>query len=100
MTLFFLLTEKLETSPTPINLPFRSYYYGVGTCLEGTAQLKANVESYTIVPNSIVVKLVEGVIPQKYDEILGLYEKGISPIVITCIGTRHQEDLFQHFKKS
>ncbi|MET0635275.1 MAG: helix-turn-helix domain-containing protein [Chitinophagaceae bacterium] len=51
---FFLLTEKVDTSKAAFNLPFRSHYYGVGICLQGKAELKANLESYTVIPNSIV----------------------------------------------
>lgn len=36
------------------NIPYRTNYYGVGICLQGKAELKANLESYTIEPNCIV----------------------------------------------
>lgn len=42
---------------------------------------------------------MEGFMPAEYDEILGLQEKGLSAVVIACVGARHQEDFFQHFKK-
>jgi nitroreductase len=42
---------------------------------------------------------MEGFMASKYDEILGLNEKGIRSVVIAAVGYRHKEDFFQHFKK-
>lgn len=42
---------------------------------------------------------MEGFIPGKYDEILGLQKKGLSSVVIAAVGYRHTEDFFQHFIK-
>ncbi len=50
----FLLNERVETARVPIDVPYRSNYYGVGICLHGKAELIANLENYTVEPNCIV----------------------------------------------
>ncbi|MET0635273.1 MAG: NAD(P)H-dependent oxidoreductase [Chitinophagaceae bacterium] len=42
---------------------------------------------------------MEGFMPVAYNDILGLNENGMSAVVIACLGTRHHDDFFQHFKK-
>ena len=49
-----LLNERVETQRVQIDIPYRSNYYGVGICLNGKAELKANLESYTIEPKCII----------------------------------------------
>lgn len=42
---------------------------------------------------------IEGFEPEKYNEILGLKEKGLSASVVLAIGYRHEEDATQHQPK-
>lgn len=42
---------------------------------------------------------LEGFEPDKYDEILGLKEKGLRSVVAHAVGYRHEEDTNQHLKK-
>ncbi|MEH0156798.1 NAD(P)H-dependent oxidoreductase [Limibacter armeniacum] len=42
---------------------------------------------------------MEGFIPEKYDEILGLKEKGLASVLVLPIGIRAEDDSFQHMKK-
>jgi AraC-like DNA-binding protein len=49
----FLLNQKMETPGVSIDIPYRTSYYGVGICLQGKAELKANLKSYNITPNCI-----------------------------------------------
>ncbi len=51
----FLFNQKLERPPAPIDVPYRSDYYQIGICLAGKAELKANLKTYTIEPNCLVV---------------------------------------------
>lgn len=49
----FMLNQKMKKPEVSIDIPYRTNYYGVGLCLEGEAELKANLESYTIRPGFI-----------------------------------------------
>lgn len=51
----FFLNDKVENPKFAINVPFRTNYFGIGICVSGKAILKANLESYTIEPNYLVV---------------------------------------------
>lgn len=42
---------------------------------------------------------MEGFIPERYSEILGLKSKNLTPILVCPIGYRHAEDTTQHFNK-
>ena len=50
----FMLNQKVETPKASIDIPYRSNYYGVGICVQGKAELKANLETYTVVPDCVV----------------------------------------------
>ncbi|NER12330.1 NAD(P)H-dependent oxidoreductase [Leptobacterium flavescens] len=69
------------------NWSTRQAYIALGNLLSAAAQLK--IDSCPI----------EGFSPEKYDEILGLKEKGLSSVVVAAIGYRSQEDQTQHFAK-
>ena len=43
---------------------------------------------------------MEGFEPEKFNEILGLSEKGLSAVVIATVGYRAKEDDTQHYKKA
>jgi AraC family transcriptional activator of pobA len=51
----FFLGPNSAPSQLPIYLPYRSNYYKIGICLRGRAQLKANLETYDIGPDSIML---------------------------------------------
>lgn len=42
---------------------------------------------------------MEGIVPEKYNEILGLNELGLSAVLATPIGYRHADDATQFYKK-
>ena len=42
---------------------------------------------------------MEGILPEKYNEILGLNELGLSAVLATPIGYRHADDATQFYKK-
>lgn len=50
----FFLNQKAERPTVPINIPYRANYYKIGICLQGRAELKANLETYTVEPDCIV----------------------------------------------
>ncbi|MBC8041939.1 MAG: AraC family transcriptional regulator [Rhizobacter sp.] len=50
----FLLNKRLEVPTKRIDIPYRSNYYKIGLCLRGRAELKANLETYTVESNYLV----------------------------------------------
>lgn len=42
---------------------------------------------------------MEGFLPEQYNEILGLKEKGLHATLVATIGYRHEEDETQHYAK-
>jgi AraC-like DNA-binding protein len=50
----FLLNQKAQHPKSSVNIPFRSNYFGVGICISGKAELKANLETYTVEPNCLI----------------------------------------------
>ncbi|UOQ77368.1 AraC family transcriptional regulator [Hymenobacter sp. 5516J-16] len=51
----FFLDEYTHTGGPPLGTPYRGNYYKIGICLRGTAELKANLETYVIEPGSLML---------------------------------------------
>ncbi|RPD45930.1 AraC family transcriptional regulator [Hymenobacter sediminis] len=51
----FFLDEHTHTGGPPLGVPYRGNYYKIGICLRGTAELKANLETYAIEPGSLML---------------------------------------------
>ncbi|RSK33098.1 AraC family transcriptional regulator [Hymenobacter metallilatus] len=51
----FFLDEHSHTAGPPLGVPYRGNYYKIGICLRGTAELKANLETYHIGPGSLML---------------------------------------------
>ncbi|UOR06802.1 helix-turn-helix domain-containing protein [Hymenobacter aerilatus] len=51
----FFLDAHTHTAGPPLNVPYRGNYYKIGICLRGTLELKANLETYTIEPNCLML---------------------------------------------
>ena len=62
-------------------------YLALGNLLNAAAELKIDVTP------------MEGFIPEQYNEILGLTEKGLHATLVATIGYRHNEDATQHYAK-
>ena len=62
-------------------------YLALGNLLNVAAELKIDVTP------------MEGFIPEQYNEILGLTEKGLSATLVATIGYRDDEDATQHYVK-
>lgn len=52
----FFLNQRIDRPEMFINVPFRRNFYAIGICLQGKAELKANLETYAIKPGCIVAK--------------------------------------------
>lgn len=50
----FSIDSEFNIENSPLNIPYRSNYFGVGICTNGSATLKANLETYVVEQNSIV----------------------------------------------
>jgi AraC family transcriptional regulator, transcriptional activator of pobA len=50
----FFADHQINFKNSPLNIPYRSNYFGIGICLGGHAVLKANLETYTIEQHSII----------------------------------------------
>ncbi|MEM6298550.1 MAG: NAD(P)H-dependent oxidoreductase [Bacteroidota bacterium] len=62
-------------------------YIALGNLLSACAELRVDATP------------MEGFEPDKYDDILGLKEKGLTAVVVAAVGYRHAEDKAQHAKK-
>lgn len=62
-------------------------YLALGNLLNVSAELKIDVTP------------MEGFLPEQYNEILGLTEKGLHATLVATIGYRHDEDDTQHYAK-
>ncbi|MBG8556251.1 AraC family transcriptional regulator [Hymenobacter guriensis] len=51
----FFMDEHSHTTGPPLGVPYRGNYYKIGICLRGTAELKANLETYHIEPGSLML---------------------------------------------
>ncbi|MBW3130180.1 MULTISPECIES: helix-turn-helix domain-containing protein [Hymenobacter] len=51
----FFLDEHTHSAGPPLNAPYRGNYYKIGICLRGTLELKANLETYSIEPNCLML---------------------------------------------
>jgi nitroreductase len=78
-----------------VNLPLevrnnwtsKQTYIALGNLLSAAAELKIDVTP------------MEGFVPEKYNEILGLTEKNLNASVVATVGYRHEEDATQHYTK-
>jgi len=62
-------------------------YLALGNLLNAAAELKIDVTP------------MEGFIPEKVNEVLGLDKLGLNASLIAAIGYRHEDDATQHYKK-
>lgn len=78
-----------------VNLPLevrnnwtsKQTYIALGNLLSAAAELKIDVTP------------MEGFVPEKYNEILGLTEKNLNASLVATVGYRHEEDATQHYAK-
>lgn len=72
---------------TKRNWTAKQVYLALGNAMQAVAELKIDSTP------------MEGIEPEKYDEILGLKEKGLTTTVVLAIGYRSDEDDTQHYAK-
>ncbi len=83
------MKSKITALPADVkaNWTAKQTYLALGNLLNAAAELKIDVTP------------MEGFEPEKYNEILGLTEKGLNASVVATIGYRHEEDATQHYAK-
>ena len=52
---FFFSSQRSERPKVRIDIPYRSGYYKIAVCLRGRAEVKVNLETYSVEPNSLVI---------------------------------------------
>lgn len=50
----FMLNQKAETPISTVSIPYRTNYFGVGICISGKAELKADLETYAVEPGCMI----------------------------------------------
>jgi len=81
--------SKLIDLPLEVknNWTAKQVYIALGNALQAAAELEIDSTP------------MEGIEPEKYDEILNLKEKGLTTAVVLAIGYRSEEDQAQHLAK-
>ncbi|WP_176132948.1 helix-turn-helix domain-containing protein [Hymenobacter sp. CRA2] len=51
----YFVDHSTSSDGPPLGLPYRGDYYKIGLCLQGRAELKANLETYAIGPGSLMI---------------------------------------------
>ena len=84
----FLISKITTLSPEQQAVwTAKQTYLALGNLLNAAAELKIDVTP------------MEGFVPDQYDEILGLKEKGLHATLVATVGYRHDEDDTQHYIK-
>lgn len=84
----FLKSSVSKLSPKELlEWNSKQAYIALGMLLHATASLRIDSTP------------MEGFDPVKYDEILGLTEKGLKAVLVCPLGYRSEEDGYQHLKK-
>ena len=105
---YFERVKNIRNTPDEILKPFRSFLtndFNNKTSEEIKAW--ATKQAYLAMGNLLTVCALEGIdscpmegiVPEKYDEVLQLPEKGVSTVLAMPVGFRAQDDMFANFKK-
>jgi nitroreductase len=83
------MKSNINAIPEPVRNSWTSKqtYLALGNLLAAAAELKIDVTP------------MEGFVPEKYNEILGLDKLGLNASLVATIGYRHEEDETQHYAK-
>ncbi len=83
------MKSNINAIPEPVRNSWASKqtYLALGNLLAAAAELKIDVTP------------MEGFVPEKYNEILGLDKLGLNASLVATIGYRHEEDETQHYAK-
>jgi nitroreductase len=105
---YFKLVKEERQTPDDVLKPFRSYLIHEFKT-QNTEDVKnwSTKQAYLAMGNLLTVCALEGIdacpmegfVPEKYDELLNLKEKGLASVLAMPIGYRAEDDVFSDFKK-
>lgn len=105
---YFKRVQKIRNTPDEILNPFRDFLLDTfKDKKESEIKLWATKQAYLAMGNLLTICAIEkidacpmeGFIPEEYDKILDLEEKGLQSVLIMPVGYRAQDDPFANFKK-
>lgn len=105
---YFKMVKEVRNTPDEILAPFKSYLSDT-ISQKTTQEIKtwAKNQAYLALGNLLTVcafeKIdscpMEGFIPEKYDEVLGLQEQQLSAVLVLPVGFRAEDDFMKDLKK-
>lgn len=105
---YFERVKNIRNTPDEILKPFRSFLTNdFNNKTSEEIKTWATKQAYLAMGNLLTVCALEGIdscpmegiTPEKYDEVLQLPEKGLSAVLAMPVGFRAQDDMFANFKK-
>ncbi len=105
---YFELVKEIRQTPDEVLKPFEEYLMEQFQNKEASEiELWATKQAYLAMGNLLTVCAVEkidacpmeGFIPEGYDKVLGLQEKGLQAVLVMPVGYRAEDDPFAAFKK-
>ena len=108
ITSYFDRVKEIRDTPDEILKPFKNFMIDTFS-KKTTEEMKiwATKQAYLAMGNLLTVCGVEqidacpmeGFVPEKYDEILGLQAHGLSSVLLLTVGYRAEDDMFADFAK-
>jgi nitroreductase len=105
---YFNRVKQLRNTPDSILRPFRNYLIDdfeqmSQKQIEGWAINQAYLTMGNLMTVCAIEQIdacpMEGFLPEKYDEILGLNQKNLKSVLVMPVGYRADDDMFASFKK-
>ena len=105
---YFKRVQEIRNTPDQVLAPFKDFLLDDFKNKDASEiKLWATKQAYLAMGNLLTICAVEkidacpmeGFIPEEYDKMLGLEEKGLQSVLIMPVGYRAQDDPFTSFKK-
>ena len=105
---YFKRVQEIRNTPDQVLAPFKDFLLDDFKNKDASEiKLWATKQAYLAMGNLLTICAVEkidacpmeGFIPEEYDKMLGLKEKGLQSVLIMPVGYRAQDDPFISFKK-
>ena len=105
---YFKRVQEIRNTPDQVLAPFKDFLLDDFKNKDASEiKLWATKQAYLAMGNLLTICAVEkidacpmeGFIPEEYDKMLGLKEKGLQSVLIMPVGYRAQDDPFTSFKK-
>ena len=105
---YFKRVQEIRNTPDQVLAPFKDFLLNDFKNKDASEiKLWATKQAYLAMGNLLTICAVEkidacpmeGFIPEEYDKMLGLKERGLQSVLIMPVGYRAQDDPFTSFKK-